>query len=60
MLGVFIEAKKGGPVRRRRDKERRDQVEEQDVEGNSPKWMPVVEQGCGGERALGWSEEGET
>ena len=52
--------KKGGPIRRRKDKERRDRVEEQGVEGNGPKWMPVVKQGCGGERALGQGKEGET
>jgi len=51
--------KKGGPIRRRLDEERHDRAEEEGVEGNGPKWRPVVKQGCGGERALGRSEEGE-
>ena len=32
-------------------------VEEQALEGNSPKWWHAVRQGCKGETALFWSEE---
>jgi len=35
------------------------QVEEQAVEGNDPKWMPVVRKVCNGEMALCQSEETE-
>jgi len=51
--------KKRGPIRRRRDEEGHDRVEEQGVEGNGPKWRPVVKQGCGVERDPDRNEEGE-
>ena len=35
------------------------QVEEQAVDGNSPKWRPVVRQGCEGETAPCQSQEEE-
>jgi hypothetical protein len=64
MDAVFIQAKvwqkKGGPVRRRRDEERCDQAEEQGVEHHGPNWRPVVKQGCGVERTLSQSKEGES
>jgi len=35
------------------------QVEEQAMEGNGPKWRPIVRQGCKGGTALCRSEEGD-
>ena len=65
MVGVFIQVKdwlkrrmsqsEGGGTRRgvTKQKNRVWRV-------TAPKWRPVVKQGCGGERASGWSEEEET
>jgi hypothetical protein len=51
--------KKSGPIVKRRDRQGHVQVEELAVEGNGPKWMPVVRQVCNGEMVPCQSEEKE-
>jgi len=50
---------KSGPIVRRRDRQGHVQVEEQAVEGNGPKWMPIVRKVCNGEMAPCQSEKKE-
>ena len=57
--GKGLTQKKTGPIGRRRDRKGNVQVEERVVEGNSPKWRPVVRQGCKEEMVPCQSEEEE-